>query len=82
MFNELLVSSRFYLEYYDYAESEFELCGQYVYYLQDIVNSAGDKDLADRIGKNYEALMSYVIGEGVPIEETPEHLDTTAEFGD
>ena len=70
LFNDLLVSSRFYLEYYDYAQSEFELCGQYVYYLQDVVKSAGDKDLAEKIGKNYEALLGYVTGESATVQET------------
>jgi tetratricopeptide (TPR) repeat protein len=69
LFNSLLVSSRFYLEFYDYAQADFELCGQYVYYLQDIVKSAGDRDLADRIGKNFEALMDYVSGDTESVSE-------------
>ena len=69
LFNNLLVSSRFYLEFYDYAQSDFELCGQYVYYLQDIVNSAGDKELAGQIGKNFEALMDFVNGGSGSIDE-------------
>ena len=68
-FNELLVSSRFYLEYYDYAKSEFELCGQYVYYLQDVADSMGDKDLAERIGSHFEALMNYVTGDTPTVPE-------------
>ena len=69
LFNNLLVTSRFYLEFYDYAQSDFELCGQYVYYLQDIVNSAGDKELAERIGNNFEALMNYVNGGASNVSE-------------
>ena len=69
LFNNLLVTSRFYLEFYDYAQSDFELCGQYVYYLQDIVNSAGDKELAERIGNNFEALMNYVSGGASNVSE-------------
>ena len=69
LYNNLLVSSRFYLEFYDYAQSDFELCGQYVYYLQDIVNSAGDKELADQIGKNFEALIDYVNGGAGSVDE-------------
>ena len=69
LFNNLLVSSRFYLEFYDYAQSDFELCGQYVYYLQDIVNSAGDKELAGQIGKNFEALMDFVNGGSGSVDE-------------
>ena len=70
LFNELLVSSRFYLEYYDYAKSEFELCGQYVYYLQDIADAMGDKDLAERIGSHFEALMDYVTGDTKTVPES------------
>ena len=68
-FNELLVSARFYLEFYDYAQTEFELCGQFVYYLQNIVDLAGDKELAGRIGSSFEALMKYVGGDPGDIDE-------------
>ena len=69
LFNELLVSSRFYLEYYDYAKDDFELCGNYVYYLQDVVNKAGDTELAKKIGDNFEQLIDAVNGEGGSISE-------------
>ena len=69
LFNELLVSSRFYLEYYDYAKDDFELCGNYVYYLQDVVNKAGDAELAKKIGDNFEQLIDAVSGEGGSISE-------------
>ena len=75
-FNELLVSARFYLEFYDYAQSEFELCGQYVYYLQDIVKTMGDDDLAERIGQHFEALLGYVTGETGKHEEIPVAVDS------
>lgn len=69
LFNELLVSARFYMEYYDYAQSEFELCGQYVYFLQDILETAGDKELAKRIGDNFESLMNYITGDSGEVPE-------------
>ena len=69
LFNELLVSARFYMEYYDYAQSEFELCGQYVYFLQDILETAGDKELAKRIGDNFESLMNYITGDSGDVPE-------------
>jgi tetratricopeptide (TPR) repeat protein len=69
LFNELLISARFYMEYYDFAQSEFELCGQYVYYLQDILDSAGDKELAKKIGDNFESLMGYLTGDPGVIPE-------------
>jgi len=68
LFNELLVSSRFYIEFYDYAKSDFELCGNYVYYLEDVVRSAGDKDLADKIAGNFEQLINLVLkGSSQPV---------------
>ena len=60
LFNDLLVTARFYLEFYAYAQSDFELCGQYVYYLQDVVSDAGDEELAKKIGDNFESLLSFV----------------------
>jgi len=57
------------MEYYDYAQSEFELCGQYVYYLQDILDTAGDKELAKRIGDNFESLVNYLSGESGEVPE-------------
>ena len=72
LFNELLVATRFYLEYYDFAKSDFELCGQYVYYLQDIVEQAGDTELAKKIGDNFEKLLDYVSGDEAQSPESEE----------
>ena len=72
LFNELLVATRFYLEYYDFAKSDFELCGQYVYYLQDIVEQAGDTELAKKVGDNFEKLLDYVSGDEAQSPESEE----------
>ncbi len=69
LFNELLTTARFYLEYYDYSKSDFETCGQYVYYLQDILNKAGDKDLAKQMTGNFEQLLKAVSGEEGSVAE-------------
>ncbi|MDO5442220.1 MAG: DUF2723 domain-containing protein [Bacteroidia bacterium] len=69
LFNDLLVSSRFYLEYYDYAKEDFELCGNYVYYLQNAVQRAGDIELAQKIGDNFEQLVNSVTGESGSVSE-------------
>ena len=61
-FNELLESARFYLEYYDYAQSDFELVGNYIYYLEEVVLKAGDKELADKIENNFNSLLDFVTG--------------------
>ena len=70
LFNELLVSSRFYMEFYDYCKSDFELCGNYVYYLQDVVEKAGDGELAKKIGDNFEQLIGYIQGDGAKSPES------------
>ena len=44
---ELAVGVNFFAEFYDWAQDDFELSGQYFYYLSDVVKSHGDKDLAN-----------------------------------
>ena len=61
-FNSLLESARFYLEFYEFAQDEFELCGQYIYFLQDEVRSGGDEELAKKIGNSFEALIDIATG--------------------
>ena len=43
---QLLQSAKFYIEFYEWARDEFELVGQYVYFLSDVMKQAGDKELA------------------------------------
>ena len=62
LFNSLLESARFYLEFYEFAQDEFELCGQYIYFLQDEVRNGGDADLAKKIGNSFEALIDIATG--------------------
>lgn len=59
LFNSLLESSRFFIEYYDVAKSDFELCGTYMYYLEDAVRDGGDEELATKIHDNFESLLDY-----------------------
>ena len=80
LFNDLLESARFYLEYYEYAKSDFELVGNYVYYLEDAVKSAGDTELAERISHNFDALLDFATGNaGKYTERTVSVSDTTAD---
>jgi len=46
---ELLVTARFYLEYYHWSKDDFELAGNYIYLLSDTLQQYGDKDMADTI---------------------------------
>lgn len=46
---ELLKTARFYLDFYDYGQEEFELTGNYIYLLAAEVRDAGDEEMADEI---------------------------------
>ena len=61
--NELLVSARFFLEFYDVAHSDFELCGNYIYYLADEMTRGGDKELADQLTDRFQALIRIATGQ-------------------
>ena len=60
MGEQLLRSAKFYLEFYDYASSDFELVGQYIYYLADELEKGGDSDIADSLTTNLEKLISLL----------------------
>ena len=55
--DELLASSAFYLEFYSFAQDEFELCGNYVYYLADVLKGAGEKELGTQIEKKFSDMI-------------------------
>ena len=55
--DELLASSAFYLEFYSFAQDEFELCGNYVYYLADVLKGAGEKELGTQIEKKFTDMI-------------------------
>ena len=60
---DLLESSRFYLEFYEFGKSEFELCGSYIYYLGDVMKAAGDTELADKLTGSFAKLVEWAAGE-------------------
>ena len=64
MFNDLLATARFCLEYYDYQQDNFELCGNYIYFLQEAVQAGGDIELAKRMGDNFDSLLNAYTGGG------------------
>ena len=65
---DLLETSRFYLEFYEFGKSEFELCGSYVYFLADVMKDGGDKDLADKLTGAFSKLVEWAAGD-IPEEE-------------
>ncbi|MBR5385262.1 MAG: DUF2723 domain-containing protein [Bacteroidales bacterium] len=72
--NELINTARFYLEFYDYAHSDFELCGQYIYYLSEEMKLAGDKDLANEVITNFNRLIKAATG--TPLQGQGEKTDS------
>ena len=62
--NELIVSARFYLEFYEFAVDEFELCGNYIYYLADTFKINGDEGLSDKLVDNFSTLVDLMTGKG------------------
>ena len=55
--DELLVSARFYLQFYDWAPDEFELVGQYIYFLADVMREGGDADMSRQLTDKLASLV-------------------------
>ena len=57
MGGELLEAARFYLEFYDYARDDFELCANYIYLLSDTLKAAGEEETATALTKSLTDLV-------------------------
>ena len=57
MAQELLVSANFYNKFYTYAKEDFELIGNYIYFLAEVMEKGGDKALAKEIKDNFMAML-------------------------
>ena len=66
--NDLLDTSCFYLELYEYSSSNFEGCHRCLMYLADVFKQYGDKDLSDRILDSLELLVRVATGD-LDVEE-------------
>ena len=58
----LLETTRFYLEFYEFGKNEFDLCGSYVYYLADVMESGGDADLGQKLKEGFSKLIDIAAG--------------------
>ena len=54
---QLLQSAKFYIEFYEWARDEFELVGQYIYFLSDVMKQGGDAELAKLLTDSLVALV-------------------------
>lgn len=57
MAQELLVSANFYNKFYAYAKEDFELIGNYIYFLAEVMEKGGDKALAKELKDNFMAML-------------------------
>ena len=60
--DELMQSVNFYLQFYEYARSDFESAVNYLYFLIDTLEAGGDKDLAE----SYTKALSDLVHSAVP----------------
>jgi hypothetical protein len=72
----LMESSRFYLEFFDYASSNFESCHRCILYLADVFKQYGDKDLSDRLLDSLELLVRAATGDLDPEEDRADAPDS------
>ena len=54
---ELLSAARFYLEFYEFAKEDFEMAGNYIYYLSDSLKKGGDGEMGDKLTKGLTELV-------------------------
>lgn len=57
MAEELLASANFYNQFYTYAKEDFELIGNYIYFLAEVMEKGGDKELAKQLKDNFMAML-------------------------
>ena len=54
---QLLVSAKFYSEFYDVAKDEFELAGNYIYFLSDEMRKGGDAELSKSLTDSFLEML-------------------------
>jgi hypothetical protein len=57
MGSELLSSAKFYIEFYEWAQDEFETVGQYIYFLADVMKQGGDAEAVKALTDSLSALL-------------------------
>lgn len=57
MAEQLLISANFYSRFYSYAKEDFELLGNYIYFLAEVMENGGDKALAKQLKDGFMAML-------------------------
>ena len=60
---DLLVTAQFYLEYYEWAQDDFDFLANSLYYLCDVLKAGGDKEMADTIEDTFVQLLEIATGQ-------------------
>ena len=64
---ELLVTAKYYLDFYQVAQTDFELCGSYIYFLTDIMKLGGDAEGSENLRNQFNNLVTSA---GVTIQDS------------
>ena len=59
---ELYKNTVFWLEFFDVAKDNFELCGHLVHYLIDELKDGGNTEFADSVAEKYNSLLKAASG--------------------
>ena len=60
---ELLHTASFYLDFYDWGVSEFEMAGSYIYMLSDVLRSNGEAESADALIDEFADMIETSTGQ-------------------
>ena len=71
---ELIQSTQFYMDFYDYAQSEFETCCQFLYYLIDELEKGGAADAV----KELKTSLVNILSVGSQMDEYLNEADTVS----
>ena len=74
MANDLMVSSRFFLEFYSFADDKFELCANYANLLAEVFREGGDNELAFKLLNNLSRMIDFASGKVLEAKEDVEDL--------
>ncbi len=61
--NGLLDAARFYLEFYEFASDQFELCANYIYYLSDTLTKCGENQISKQMVDSLTKMLKTAKGQ-------------------
>ena len=79
--DDLFKSTFFFLEYYDYAQSDFEKCANCIYYLTGVLEDNGEKGLASELNEKLEIMLRVASGDFDDYDSEEEPVDSAYSEG-